>query len=505
MILDFSVLIDRLGEQLTLLLIMIERPAVQRQIAAVLVILLFSWLAPRLLDVVLKRLARRGASGQPHAEAESTADPAAASQPAGDEDAPPTLRNRVIRWLRAIDFVLFPTLYLLISQRTIARFAENGWPSGLIDAIMPVFWVVLGYRVLAGILLATLPDSQSERAETEVLRPIVWILILLIARNILFSTLGLGEIALLRLSEWVINLGDLLDATIAVLLAMLVAGVVRKLVYNVMVSNDAETDVASTVSNVTRYGVVSIGFLIGLGMLGIDLTALAFIGGGLSLGLAFGLQELFGNFVSGIVLVFERIVRPGDVIEVQGMRGAVTKVFMRATVLRTPDNTEIFVPNKELMTKPVTAMTYTDNLARVRLDIGVAYDSDLELAERVLLETIRRHPLILSDPEPGVLVTSMDPYSIHYLAFGHVAEFADSFRARSELYQMVRDAFVLHGIVIPFPRQDIRVFSDAEQAITAHTNERERSRTAPDTPDPLAPLPMRVQNPTHGESPAQGM
>jgi len=106
-------------------------------------------------------------------------------------------------------------------------------------------------------------------------------------------------------------------------------------------------------------------------------------------------------------------------------------------------------------------MTYSDRSARVKLDVGVAYDADLELAERVLLETIQRHPLIVADPAPGVMVTSMDPYSIHYLAFGYVREFGDSFRVKSELYQMVRDAFQLHGIVIPFPRQDIAVTADS--------------------------------------------
>jgi small-conductance mechanosensitive channel len=489
-IIDFSVLFDRLGDQITLLQIMIMREAVQRQIMTIFAILLFTWLAPRIFDMALKRLARHIAPEQPKegddapvASPPRTTQPGTAPKGGGAsplEKSPTDMRLRIIRWLRAIDFVLFPTLYLLISQRAITRFAENGWPSGLIEAVMPVFWVVLGYRVLAGALLAILPDDQSGRAEAEVLRPIVWILILVIARNILFSTLGLSEIALLRLSEWVINLGDLLDAAIAVLLAMLFAGAMRKLIYNLMIRSDAESDVAGTVSNVLRYGIVSLGFLIGLGMLGIDLGALAWIGGGLSLGLGFGLQELFGNFVSGIVLVFERIVRPGDVIEVQGMRGAVTKVFMRATVLRTPDNTEIFVPNKELMTKPVTAMTYSDTLARVRLDIGVAYDSDLELAERVLLETIQRHPMILNDPAPGVLVTSMSPYSIEYLAFGHVTQFSDSFRVRSELFQMVRDAFLLHGIVIPFPRQDVRVFSesDKQNAENMHPNESRVVRAA---------------------------
>jgi potassium-dependent mechanosensitive channel len=459
-IVDFSVFFDRLGEQIGLMLIMVERESVQRQILVILGILLLAWLAPKLLDTMLKRLSGRDSAEQPDVQAIEEPGGQSVESAEGAESRPATLRMRIIRWLRAIDFVLFPALFLLLSQRAIMRFDDNGWPSGLIEAVMPVFWVVLGYRVAAGIVLAILPDDQSERVAAEVLRPAAWILILVVSRNILFSTLGLSEISLLRFAEWTINLGDLIDAAIAVLLAVLIAGAIRKVVFNLMLRSDAEPDVASTVSNVARYGVISLGGLIGLGRLGIDLSALAWIGGGLSVGLGFGLQELFGNFISGIVLTFERIVRPGDVIEVQGMRGSVTKVFMRSTVLRTVDNSEIFVPNKELMTKPVTAMTYSDTLARVRLDIDVAYDSDLEQAERVLLETIQRHPLILSDPAPGVMVTSMDPYSIHYLAFGHVSEFSNSFRVRSELYQMVRDAFVLHGIVIPFPRQDVRVFSE---------------------------------------------
>lgn len=463
MIVDFSVLFDRLEEQIVLLQIMLEREAVRRQLFAILLILAVSWLAPKLLDAALKRL-----SEQPASEMEAQGD-ADAERLQPDESKTPTqpesLRNRVIRWLRAIDLILFPALFLLLAQQTVLHFRENGWPGGLIEAVTPFVWVVLGYRVVAGFILAMLPEKQSERFSAEVLRPVIWILVLVIVRNVLFSTLGLSDISLLRFADWTINLGDLIDGLIALLLAILLAGAVRKVLYNLMVRSEAEPDVANTVSNAVRYVVISLGGLIGLGRLGMDLSALAWIGGGLSVGLGFGLQELFGNFVSGIVLVFERIVRPGDVIDVQGMRGAVTRVSMRATVLRTADNSEIFVPNKELMTKPVIALTYSDRMARVVLTVDVAYDVDLALAERVLLETLQRHPLILSEPAPGVLTTSMEPYSIRFLAFGHVADFSNSFRVRSELYQMVRDAFRLHGITIPYPRQDVYVHSeDARQA-----------------------------------------
>lgn len=457
MIIDFSLLFDHFTEQITLFQIMLEREAVQRQIFALLLILALSWLAPKLLDMMLRRYFRTFPE-----EGEQQGD-SAAQQRQPDEvltaEHPEAWRDRIIRWLRAVDFVLFPVLFLFLAQQTVLYFTENGWPGGLIEAVTPFFWVVLGYRLVAGFILAMLPTGQSEQFAAEVLRPVLWILVLMIVRSVFFSTLGLGEISLLRFADWTINLSDLIDGLIALLLAILLAGAVRRVLYNLMVRNEAEPDVASTVSTTLRYGIVSLGGLIGLGRLGVDLSALAWIGGGLSVGLGFGLQELFSNFVSGIVLVFERIVRPGDVIDVQGMRGSVTRVSMRATILRTADNSEIFVPNKELMTKPVIALTYSDRMARVALTIDVAYDADLELAERVLLETIQRHPLILSEPAPGVLTTSMEPYSIRFLAFGHVANFSDSFRVRSELYQMVRDAFQLHGITIPYPRQEVFVFS----------------------------------------------
>jgi potassium-dependent mechanosensitive channel len=453
MIVDFSVLTDRLDEQLTLLAIMLQRPAVQRQLLVILGVLLATWAASRMLDRTLKLAVEPYHPDRPDQAEAGTAPPAPAS-----------LRTRLVRGLQAVDFIFFPALLLLLTYRAVYWLDLHGWSSGLIDALKPIFWLLFAYRLLVRVVLAALPKDQSERFASELLRPVVWILILLIVRNILFSTLGLSEISLLRLGDWTINLGDLLDAAIVLLLALIVGGAVRKVMINVLVAGEVESDVANTVSNVVRYGVVGLGALVGLGILGVEIGSLAWISGALLVGIGFGLQELIANFVSGIVLVFERIVRPGDVIEVDGTRGSVTKVYMRATVLQTPDNTEIVVPNKDLMTKSVLALTYSDRIMRVRLDVSVAYDTDLALVERVLLETIQSHPLILAEPAPGVRATALDPHSIQLMAFGFVNEFNDWFLVRSQLYQMVRDAFVTRGIVVPYPRQDVRVFAGAASA-----------------------------------------
>lgn len=448
MFLDFSVLFDRLGEQLALLWVMAQRPAVQRQVVTVVVILLLTALAPR----VLRRLLRLWSTPKIAAGVQHAPDTDAAAPSAG-------WRGRIVRWLRAIDFILFPALLLLFIYRAIGWYASNGWPSGLIEGMLPIFWLLFVYRLLVQLVLKALPKDQSERFAAELLRPIVLILILLIARNLLFSTLGLGEISLLRLGDIVLNLGALLDGMIVILAAVLVGGAVRKALLNMMIRGEVEADVANTVSSVARYSVIALGVLVAIGVLGIELSALGWIAGGLVVGLGFGLQELFANFVSGIVLVFERIVRPGDVIELDGTRGSVTKVLLRATVLQTPDSAEIVVPNKELMTRSVLALTYSDRITRVRLDISVAFDSDLSLVEQVLLTTIQSHPLILETPQPRAWITALDPHSVQVLAFGYVADFSQMFQVRSDLHQMVRDAFVIHGIVVPYPRQDVRVFA----------------------------------------------
>lgn len=454
MFLDFSVLFDRLGEQFSTLVIMLQRPAVQRQILAVVVILLVTGLAPGML----RRLLRLWSMPRSHPPQAANGELQAANGHLQTPTPSVTWRDRIVRWLAAVEFILFPALLLLLTYRSISWFALRGWPSGLIHGLLPIFWLLFIYRLLVRVVLKAMPQDQSERFASELLRPLVLILILLIVRDLLFTTLGMADIALLRLGEIVFSLGALLDAAITVLLAFIVGGALRKALYNVMIHGEVESDVANTVSNVARYSVVGVGVLIAIGLLGIELGALGWIAGGLVVGLGFGMQELFANFVSGIVLVFERIVRPGDVIEVDGTRGWVTKVLLRATVLKTPDNAEIVVPNKELMTRTVLALTYTDRVTRVRLDLSVAFRSDLAQVERVTLATIQSHPLVVAAPAPGFMITAMDPHSVQVMAYGFIADFDDWFRIRSELYQMVRDAFVANGIVVPYPRQDVRVF-----------------------------------------------
>lgn len=458
---DISPLWQWVQDQLALANIYMQRPAVQRQVIAIVIVLTVTWLAPRLLDMLLVR--RERALRARHTPGD--ADEGAAAIPT----TPESWQERVLRLVRAVNFVLFPILALLSFQLLLGYFADQGWPYGLMQSVLPMLWLVLGYRLIFSLGLTLLPAGSIEQLDRRYLRPFAYLLVLFILDNIFFDTLGLGDFVIMAIQEFAITFGGIFSALQIGLIAYIVSWVIFAAVHRVLARNKAEPGLLETISRVARYAVLALGAIIALGVLGVDLGTLGWITTGLSVGIGFGLQELFANFASGIVLTFERSVRPGDIIESQGTRGVVSQVGMRATVIRTADRAEVFVPNKELMTKPLIALTYSDRVARVALNVNVAYDSDIDKINEILLATVTRHPLILTDPAPGVVLTEIGPYSINFTVFGFVTEFGDSFRVKAELYQMVRDALTQQGISIPYPRsemhivQEIRGPSDQDQ------------------------------------------
>lgn len=459
MIIDLSPLWQWLQDQIALANIYLQRPAVQRQVSAMIAVLVLTWLAPRLLDMLLVRQERRlRARRRPAGATDDDALHSAAALPAVPRE---SWQERAVRLLRAINFVIFPVLALLSFQILLGYFADQGWPYGLMQSVLPILWLVLGYRLLFSLALTLLPSERAEQINGRYLRPLAYLLILFISSDIFFGTLGLGDVVILSIQEFSLTLSGIVNALEIGLISYIVSWVIFTAVQRMLERNKAEPGLLETVSRVTRYAVLALGAIIALGVLGVDLGTLGWITTGLSVGIGFGLQELFANFASGIVLTFERSVRPGDIIESQGHRGVVSAVGMRATIIRTADRSEIFIPNKELMTKPLIAPTYSDRMARVAVQVGVAYSSDIDKTNELLLATIRRHPLILDDPEPGIMLTELGPYSINFLVYGFVAEFGDSFRAKAEVTQMVRDVLAQNKIEIPFPRSDLHIVQES--------------------------------------------
>jgi small-conductance mechanosensitive channel len=157
-------------------------------------------------------------------------------------------------------------------------------------------------------------------------------------------------------------------------------------------------------STLTRYGLLLTGFLLALGTLGFDLTRITVLLSALGLGIGFGLQQIMNNFVSGLILLFERPVQVGDAIQLGDLGGDVLRIGMRSSTLRTPQGAEVIVPNSKLIEDKVTNWTLSDRRRRIELDVGVAGDTDPERIITLMGDIARRDPRVSSDPPPEVLL-----------------------------------------------------------------------------------------------------
>ena len=193
----------------------------------------------------------------------------------------------------------------------------------------------------------------------------------------------------------------------------------------------------------------------------IPLTVFAFAGGALAIGLGFGMQNLLKNFVSGLIILFERPFRVGDVLDVGGQRGAVTGVGLRASVLQLWDGTETLIPNSALLENNLTNWTYSNRKVRFAVTVGVAYGSDPRRVTELLSEAAERHGRVEKDPKPQVLFTEFGDSVLSFeLRFWVDVVAVNAAQVSSDLRQMIVGSFAEHGIVIAFPQRDIHLRAD---------------------------------------------
>lgn len=200
--------------------------------------------------------------------------------------------------------------------------------------------------------------------------------------------------------------------------------------------------------------------LVSLNLLGISLSNFAVIAGGLSVGIGFGMQTIISNFISGLILLFDRAIQPGDVIEVNGVWGKVMSVNIRNTEVQTFDNAKIFVPNSTLIANNLTNWTHRNDV-RMRRDVlvGVAYGSDVQLVKKLLLESATEHPVVLGSPEPAVIFSNFGASSLDFTLRFWVRHVDLGVSASSEIREAIDRKFREHGVEIPFPQMDVRMCS----------------------------------------------
>ncbi len=235
---------------------------------------------------------------------------------------------------------------------------------------------------------------------------------------------------------------------------------------SVLSKSHASIGAKNAVSSIASYIIATLAFLFALSVAGVDLGNLALIAGALSVGIGFGLQNVVNNFVSGLILLFERPIKQGDWIVVGTTEGYVKKISVRSTQITTFDNADVIVPNSELISNQVTNWMLYDLRGRVRVPIGVAYGSDVEKVREILLRIALTHPQVVVDvnaPKPAAIFLGFGDSSMNFEVRFYIHNIDQRLNVTSDVNFAIEKAFRESNITIPYPQTDVYLHYDPKE------------------------------------------
>ena len=382
----------------------------------------------------------------------------------------------IARWL--ISPLIHRVLdYLLKYTRRVASFRLL-WNS-LRDTSVPIAWLLLQWIAIEATAYMGLHNGALITVASLLT---AWVLIRLastlvknasIARVIAFAAwtvaalniFGLLEPTMVILDSWSINIGEvrlsplsLLKIGLALWFALWLANGLATLLERRLERSQTTASTRVLITKLTRITLVLMAILIALSSVGIDLTALAIFSGALGVGLGFGLQKIFSNLVSGVILLMDKSIKPGDVISLGTTFGWINHLGLRYASVITRDGIEHLIPNEELITQRVENWSHSNRLVRLKAPIGISYDSDVRLAMKLCIEAAQMVPRVQLDPEPRCQLMGFGDNSVN-LELRIWIDDPEQGRANilSEVLLNVWDRFHENGISIPFPQRDLHV------------------------------------------------
>ena len=373
-------------------------------------------------------------------------------RPAGESS--PVLRSKLRRWIPAL-FALAVTVFTGALGANALGYARLGTLYGtaaLQSAYTAVFLYAL-LRVLDGLVVITLrvrPISASRIAQThrdEVQAQVnaifrlgalfLWLRYTL-EQVQLYTVLSTGTVDLLsaehKLGTISLSLGSLLGFALAIWLSLLISRVLRFFLSEEVYERvQLAPGLPYAISTILNYLILLVGFIIALGLLGVDLTKITIVAGAFSVGLGFGLQNIINNFVSGIILLFERPVKVGDVIQFGDSIGEVRRIGIRASIIRTREGSDIILPNGNLISNQVTNWTYADRRRAVEVSLAVALGPDPNHVIQLLKTAATKEPTTEDQPAPEVYITGITATGMNLVVRAWTHRYEDWIEARSEL------------------------------------------------------------------------
>jgi small-conductance mechanosensitive channel len=284
----------------------------------------------------------------------------------------------------------------------------------------------------------------------------------------------------LEIGTWRVSAFDVLFAVAAILLvlafALIATRLTRSALRRLTALDGTQSVLAEKIASIVIWVVT---FLVGVDLLGIDLTALTVFSGAFGLAIGFGLQKTFGNLISGIILLMDKSIKPGDVIAVSDQTGQQTfgqirKIGIRAVSVTTRDEREYLIPNENLMINQVENWSYSSKNVRVQVPVGVSYDADMALAEKLMLEAAAKARRVLATPPPSVWWSGFGDNAVNFTIHCWINDPEEGVgNVRSDVLKHLWGLFKEHGVALPFPQRDLNLRdSDALDRVIAALEER---------------------------------
>ncbi|MEW6415355.1 MAG: mechanosensitive ion channel domain-containing protein [Pseudomonadota bacterium] len=365
---------------------------------------------------------------------------------------------------RTLQRILFPLAMLLGVLAGRALLLRMGMPVGALDLAVPLLVSLATIRLLVYFLRKAFRPGPAVKAWESLIATSVWLLVAL-------HLLGWLPIVLEALDAMAVEIGSTrisLLATLKLLLALALLWLLATWLGRVIeqrISQAAFVNPGMQVALVklSKFTLMVLAFLLALNAVGIDLTALAVFGGALGVGLGFGLQRIASNFISGFIVLFDRSIRPGDVISVDQSFGWVQALHARYVVIKDRDGVERLIPNEMLITNPVINWSYSDRNVRLKIPVAISYDNDPEQAMALLLQAARANERVLAEPAPAARLMAFGDSGIELELRVWLGDPEAGLAAvRSDINRAIWRLFKEAGIVIPYPQRDLHIRSGLE-------------------------------------------
>ena len=332
----------------------------------------------------------------------------------------------------------------------------------LLKLAMPLLGSMALVRGVIFVLRQAFPKAAWLTAWERIIATLIWGWLALYITDLAPDVIESLESVSVPLGKQRIDLWMMIHGAFTVFLTVVIALWVAGIIENRLMRVDSiDSSLRIVGIRVAKALLTLIAIVASLALVGIDMTALSVFTGALGVGLGLGLQKIASNYVSGFIILLDRSIRIGNVVQVGADAGMVTQITTRYTVLKHPGGTEFIVPNETLIGSVVQNQTYSDSRLRLVTTVGVSYATDIELAMRLMVEAALAQPRVISDPGPKVFLTNFADSSINLeLGFWIADPEEGRGNVTSDVNLAIWRAFREHNVAIPFPQRDIRIIRE---------------------------------------------